>query len=306
MTTSERILLTRTTRNSEQLRERVETQLDLSRIYKAIDADPELVGAGVVYIDSRFNIVELRQFRPLCRLTPVKVVIREAPESYSPQEFASNLEVNTRDANVVGEALGAALACTGAVLSWLVVTSGLLTAPFTGGMSMAVTAIGYSAAAASSFQCFNTAIVRTGLEAYGPDILDDLDSQAWYRNTAMALDIVTLAGASTSMLTTVRMVKMAKASSSRSMIDILRGLNRPERTRLTKELLRVQHPGVSNAMMKALQRSGKSPKRLTSSQVRRATITQIRDALSGSFAILGSTASGTVRSIAIGIYEEIE
>lgn len=58
-------------------------------------------------------------------------------------------------------------------------------------------------------------------------------------------------------------------------------------------------------MVKAMQRSGELPKRLSNTQVRSATLTQIRDALSGTLGFLGSASSGLVKSIAIGVYGEL-
>ncbi|MEX0730699.1 MAG: hypothetical protein WED00_09855 [Aquisalimonadaceae bacterium] len=303
--TTEHLLEPRVAREREQLRARLETTLDLPHLYQTIDSDPNLTGAGVVYMDGKFNVVELRKFEPLCRMTPIKVIIRESPESVSPQQFASDLQEDKLDSHIVAEALGATLACTGAVLSWLVVSSGTIAIPFSGGASAAVTVIGISAASASTIQCVNS-VGRIAAEFIDPNINDHLDNQTWYTNTAKALDFVSLTGAGTSALTTVRMVKMTKAASSRSMIDILRGLTRAERTRLTKELIRIQNPRISNSMLKAVQRGGRVPKRLTAPQVRRATITQVRDALSSAFAFAGSTTSGTVSSFGIGVYEEAQ
>ena len=289
----------------EQLREWAEANLDLPRLYEAIDADHALVGAGVVYIDKHMNVVELRSFEPICRLTPVTVVIREAPESVSPQEFASDLEHDKVDAHLVAEALGSTLACTGAFLSWMVVTSGVMTAPFSGGASLVVSAIGKAAAVASTLQCINAG-ARTRLAAINPKALENLDSNEWYTSMATALDTISLAGAVASGYATIKTVLLAKRASSRSMRQILRGMGRAERKRLTTEVIRAQNPGISNGTLKAMQRASRVPKRLTAEQVQQATVTQIRDALSGVLAFTGSAMSGTVRSIAIGLYEEAE
>lgn len=42
-------------------RDRIESAIDLKQLFRAIDADPAIVGAGVVYIDSDFNVVTLRE-----------------------------------------------------------------------------------------------------------------------------------------------------------------------------------------------------------------------------------------------------
>src|SRR3546814_19485464 len=59
-------------------RQRIESQINLPRLFAAIDADPSIVGAGVVYIDAEFNVVTLREFKPICSIAPKRVILREA------------------------------------------------------------------------------------------------------------------------------------------------------------------------------------------------------------------------------------
>lgn len=47
-------------------RQRIESRIDLRRLFSAIDADPALIGAGVVYIDEDFNVLTLREFQAVC------------------------------------------------------------------------------------------------------------------------------------------------------------------------------------------------------------------------------------------------
>lgn len=68
-------------------RQHIESSLDLRRLFFAIDADPALIGAGVVYIDGDFNVVVLREFQAICRVQPIKLVLREAPRYVGPMEF---------------------------------------------------------------------------------------------------------------------------------------------------------------------------------------------------------------------------
>ncbi len=73
-------------------RQRIESSLDLRRLFFAIDADPALIGAGVVYIDGDFNVVVPREFQAICSVRPIKVVLREAPRYVGPVEFKRMLE----------------------------------------------------------------------------------------------------------------------------------------------------------------------------------------------------------------------
>lgn len=52
--------------------------LDLPELYRTIDADPGIVGAGVVHIGSDYQVTVLREFVPLCSIKPKRVILREA------------------------------------------------------------------------------------------------------------------------------------------------------------------------------------------------------------------------------------
>ncbi|RYG95350.1 MAG: NAD synthetase, partial [Alphaproteobacteria bacterium] len=181
-------------------RQRIESSIDLRRLFRAIDSDPALIGAGVVYIDELFNVVVLREFQPICRVQPIKVVLREAPRSVGPVEFKRMLEHEPRESRLVGEALGTAVTCAGAILSWMVVWSGVAFMPFTAGASVVISFVGKAAAAASSAQCL-IGLGRTSVEAFSPQTIDRLDSEDWYQAAVAALDGVALLGVATSALT---------------------------------------------------------------------------------------------------------
>lgn len=44
-------------------RQRMQGRIDQQKLFKAIDADPGIVGAGVVYIDADYNVITLREFQ---------------------------------------------------------------------------------------------------------------------------------------------------------------------------------------------------------------------------------------------------
>ena len=204
----------------------------------------------------------------------------------------------------MGEAVGVLLSCGAAVLGWVVVVGGNAAAPITGGLSATVNILGVSAAIASSAQCGN------GLIRIGSEILDDgqtsdiLDSQEWYHETVKAIDVISLAGAATSSLMTFKVYQMATTASSRSIIDILKGMTRPERKRLTKEIIRVNHPGVSNKLLKGMVREGKYPKSFSSSRINTSLMLHVKDAAGATLSFSGSAFSGSVKNLVIGIYEE--
>ena len=292
-------------RSQFMARQRIESLINLPRLFAAIDADPAIVGAGVVYIDADFNVVTLREFQPICSIAPKRLNLREAQKYIAPTQFAQQVQDNPRESRLVGEAVNTTLSCAGAVIGWIVVLSGSVAVPFSAGASSVVVALGYTAAAASSVQCFASGY-RTVNEIRNPARNDQLDSEEWYQYTMIALDAASLVGVGSSALATVKLVRLNKASTGKSVREVLRGLNRQERAKLTKELLSINDPRLTSKMIKLKQLSGELPKRFTPTEVKHATVTQIKDALGAAIGFTGSAVSGNVRTIAIGLYEEAE
>ncbi|TFY93703.1 hypothetical protein DYL61_12200 [Pseudomonas nabeulensis] len=54
-------------------RQRLTNLLDLPKLYQTIDADPAIAGAGVVHIGSDYQVTVLREFVPLCSISPKRV-----------------------------------------------------------------------------------------------------------------------------------------------------------------------------------------------------------------------------------------
>ncbi|KRP96990.1 NAD synthetase [Pseudomonas lactis] len=292
-------------RSQFMARQRIESLINLPRLFAAIDADPAIVGAGVVYIDADFNVVTLREFQPICSIAPKRLILREAQKYIAPTQFAQQVQDNPRESRLVGEAVNTTLSCAGAVIGWIVVLSGSVAVPFSAGASSVVVALGYTAAAASSVQCFASGY-RTVNEIRNPARNDQLDSEEWYQYIMIALDAASLVGVGSSALATVKLVRLNKASTGKSVREVLRGLNRQERAKLTKELLSINDPRLTSKMIKLKQLSGELPKRFTPTEVKHATVTQIKDALGAAIGFTGSAVSGNVRTIAIGLYEEAE
>jgi hypothetical protein len=292
-------------RSQFMARQRIESQINLPRLFAAIDADPGIVGAGVVYIDADFNVITLREFKPICSIKPKRIILREAKKYVSPAQFAQQVQDNPRESRLVGEAINTTLSCTGAVIGWVVVLSGTVAIPFSAGASTVVAALGYTAAAASSVQCFASGY-RTVNEIRNPARNDQLDSEEWYQYTMIVLDAASLVGVGASALTTVKLVRLNRVTTGKSVREVLKGLSRQERAKLTKELLSINDPRLTSKMIKLKQLSGELPKRFAPTEVKHATVTQIKDALGAAVGFTGSAISGNVRTVAVGLYEEIE
>ena len=285
-------------------RQRVESSINLRKLFAAIDADPAIVGAGVVYLDAQLRAIVLREFQPICSIAPKKVILREAPGYVGRVEFARRLANEPRESQVAFEATNAALACTSALISWLVIAGGLGLSPFTFGTTGVAAAVSVIGASASSLQCAMS-VRRTRNEYKDPARNDELDSNEWYQAVTIGLDAASLLSAGNAAMSTIRFVNTLKKATGKNTHQVLKGLNRQERIKLTKELLSINHPEMTRKMVKLKQIAGEIPKRHTSAEVRRATLVQMLDALGAASSVAGSVRSGNMRIIAVGLSEEI-
>lgn len=294
-------LLGRQTFGQQHLQSRLDISLDKQRLFSAIDADPALSGAGVVYVDSRLNVITLREFEPACRIKPIKVVIREPLQALSDQQFIATSK-DPRESKMVMEAISTGLACAGMAFSIIAIFTSAAAVPVTGGTSSAMTYVAYTAALATGAQCINGA-ARVTMEAVAPSRLDALDSEEWYSTVMTALDVISLAGVAVSGYQMIKYVKVLN-SEGQSVRTVLQGLNRSERKRLTEEIIRQNRPGVSNKMRKMLQAQGVYPVRYAADRLQRTTVSQIYDSFAALLAFTGSAGSGVVRQLSINVYEE--
>lgn len=293
--------------DEQQLKRRLAVEIDQKALFKKIDDIFHLTGAGVIYIDSNSTVVELRKFEPVCQISPIKVVLREPPRQMSQQEFASHLkgsQSDIRESKLVDEVSGSVLSCGAAVLGWLVIFGSSAAIPVSGGISLAVSYFATAATMASTLQCFSS-LNRVNNEIKAPSRNDALDSQEWYSATIVALDVISLAGATAAGAATLKGLKLLKASSLQNSKVLLKKLSRTERKRLTQDIIRLNHPGVSNLTLKRLINAGGYPKRYTGTQISSAMTLQLIDAVGATMSFAGSALSGTVNSLAIGVYEEV-
>jgi len=87
--------------------------------------------------------------------------------------------------------------------------------------------------------------------------------------------------------------------------QVLKGLSRQERAKLTQELLSIRHPEMTRKMIRLKQLAGKMPKRFTPAEVKQGTVLQIQDAQGAALGVASSSMSGNIRTVAVGIYEEM-
>ncbi|UDL04027.1 hypothetical protein [Marinobacter sp. CA1] len=212
------------------------------------------------------------------------------------------MKSNQRESQIVLEAAGAALSCGAMVLGWVVVLTSGTAISFSGGASAVLTVMAYSAATASTVQCFN-GLARTTFETKKPEWNDMLDSQEWYQNATVAVDLISLGGAGTAGLMTVRGVKLLK-SQGVTFREALNGLNRQQRKQLSREIARSNAPGISNSMIKFFERAGQIEKRWSNQAIRTTTLRQIKDAIGAGLTVAGSALGGSIRSLAVAVVAE--
>ncbi|ELI0608281.1 hypothetical protein Q8V59_000082 [Vibrio vulnificus] len=288
----------------QQLRARIEQTVNLKQLFKVIDSRPETSGAGVIYIAGDSTLISLLKFNSSCRVNPINIVLKEPTYPMSADSYAKELKSSNRESKLASELIGASLSCASAVLGWVMVVGSVGAVPISGDTSAAVTYLGYGAAVASTLQCI-VGIGRSGAEHFSPDNLDELDSQAWYLNTSKTLDYISLVGVGASGTATIKAISNLQKSSGKSLNEVLKGLNRQERVRLTKEISKQNIPNLSSKAYKQLVRSGSVKQRYSSQEISNAVRLQLKDAIGATISFVGSATSGNVGAIAVGIYEEL-
>jgi len=283
---------------TDRLKKELSGRINIDRLLKEIDARPGITGAGVIYFDG-LNVATIREFQPICQIKPVHIVIRSVSSGLvsSTQPMTQHLNQQNKPMySALREAGSMGLACGAAVLGWVVVLGSGAAAIPTGGVSTAVTVLAFSAAAASTTQCV-AGIARTAIVLADKDEwLYWLDSEAWYQKTMIALDVVSLAGATAAVAASIKTLQLLKATGTSSVIRALKQMPRHERKRLTESLIRQMHPGISNGAIKSFMRAGVYPARYTSTQVSHTLKIQLTDAVGAALSFGGSFSGGLLRN----------
>jgi hypothetical protein len=123
--------------------------------------------------------------------------------------------------------------------------------------------------------------------------------------------VISVAGGVASAGATLKMVfNLRKAGTP--IKEVLKGLGRQERKRLTEEIIRANNPGISNKVLKALVAAGKYPKRYAKLSISNSVALQLKDAIGATLSFSGSAVSGVIRNpsqireFIVGVYNEIE
>ncbi|WP_433884768.1 NAD synthetase [Pseudomonas vranovensis] len=282
-------------------RQRIESLVNVPRLFAAIDADPGIVGAGVVYIDADYNVVTLREFRPICSVLPKRVVLREVKRYLAPAQYLEQLSSDPREPRVFERLLGTAATCVSTYISWRVLYSGSIAVAFGGPVGVAISVVSTAAVVAGIGLCVIGGM-RTTIEVAKPELNDFLDDMVAVRLIESSLEAISSAGLATSSMSIFRLLQVRRNATDRGWFDLLRGLSRQQRKSLTAELLSIKHPSLTAKQIRLQQRLGNLPKRYTPTEIKHSTTTLIKDALG---VALGIGSNTNVQTIVLGLYEEL-
>jgi hypothetical protein len=280
-------------------------QIDFKPFLHRIDQDKGLKNCRVVYFDGQAMTV-IRAGAKNAGNDDLAVVIKP---DLGPEVQVSALGAQARESKLYSELLGGVLSCGSAAVGWVVVFTGAVATPVTGGASSFLTVLGYVAASASTVQCGNAA-VRVYNEVKDPQANDDLDSDAWYSNTILVMDVLSVANAFAGATGVARTLIRMKRAGGKPWLELLKGLSRADRRRLVEEIIRAKNPGISNSQLKMLVRSGQYPVRFSGAQISAAMRIALLEATGALTDVSGSSREGGVLFKAggwvIGIARRVE
>jgi hypothetical protein len=203
------------------------------------------------------------------------------------------------------------LACTAGVLGVIAIFGSTALIPVSGGTSAALTYLAVGATGASLAQCGIGAFRIYRLTKGDSETVDWLDSQEWYIYTSLTLDTISVAGGVGATAVSIKTVlAMQKAAPTKSIFELLKGMQRHERKRLTEDMVRLQNPGISNKALKEMIRTGMVPKRFKQTVINQSLRTQVIDLFGAGASLLGSGLNGIINQtgskVTILLFESVE
>lgn len=268
---------------------------DLTLLYAELDKSRDLRGIRVVYFDdTRLSV--LRDGPPVCQSGLLAVVLRKG----GPELVPTSSEIaQARDKKFNAELLNLGLSCGGALVAWGIAATAAGAAPVTGGTSLIITKLSAVAFWTGAAQCVNAG-VRMWNETHTPENNDWLDDQWWYSSASAAMDGIGLAASVATGAATLRMVLLARNGTGKSLLTILKGLSRQERKKLTEEIIRAHHPGISGQELKVMLSRGIFPKRYANKEISKGILRQLTDAVNSAMGVVGSATGGLIAQASAG------
>lgn len=262
---------------------------------RELDKRPELVGCRVVYFDDAV-MTTLRVGPLMSSVDLMAVVVRKG----GPELLPTAAEVQrVKDERFHAELLNLGLSCGGVLLSWVAAAVSTGAAPITGGLSLVITTATTAASYAGYAQCA-VALYRTGAEFYDPQVNVAMDNNEVYQLLSTASDIIGLAGVAATGASTLRAIQLMKRATGKPLVDIIKGLSRQERKRLTEEILRSQNPGLSNTKLKLMQLAKQAPKRYAGGAISAGIRQQLLEVVGAMGNVAGSATGGVISQTVSG------
>ena len=179
----------------------------------------------------------------------------------------------------------AALNCTAAAVAGVVTFGSAAAAPVTGGASLALTTVGYAATAATAIGCANS-LARTYNALWSPATNSRWDDFPAYKTTMQVVDGVSLLGVGASAVAATRAVKVLRNAGVSIPSAISGNINRQQAALLTKEMIRLRRPNVSNGELKKLVKQGVEPKRYPAPQISAGALKSLKDSVAAGLSFL--------------------
>ncbi|MBV1881907.1 MAG: hypothetical protein KUG82_09755 [Pseudomonadales bacterium] len=190
----------------------------------------------------------------------------------------------------------AGINCTAAVVAGVVTFGSGAASPFTGGTSLALTAVSYSATIATGTACAVSAI-RTINSLTNPEINEVWDNSTAYQTSMTIIDGVSLLGVGASVAATVKVMKILKQAGVSIRSATTGAVNRAGRKQLAKATLKVNRPGATAKELKQALGVSSQTKRLPKNVVTQGMVKTLRDSFAAGLSFFSSAFDGNIKSI---------
>lgn len=270
---------------------------DFHALAKQLDCTRNFNQVGIIYSNgvSQWLVRPSRRIANPAQSTVTHVIVTKVSNT-SPQAAAQATSKVIQAPSLTTEITSTAMSCGAMVATVVLAMTSTFFIPFTAAATGYIAGVMIAGSIATGAQCFIGAgrlfLINQGNE----DNVAWLDSQGWYTATVTALDLISLAGAGAGLKKTLDLYLIMKSSSSAKAIEWLKGLSRPERKRITIEIIRARNPGISNEGVKALIKAGAYPTRYPAEALQKSLQYELMKAVTDSSAFAGSAFSGTLRN----------
>ncbi|QLK59734.1 hypothetical protein GE278_02555 [Enterobacteriaceae bacterium Kacie_13] len=269
-----------------------DVDFDFEALGQALDCQRDFYGVGIIYSEDQKEYV-VRQPR---NAVSVKYVIVTKVPHINKDVAAASLKDAISTPSLSKEITSTVLSCGGLLLTIGAAIVGTGAVPFTLGASSGMVALAVAGTIATTAQCVNGIVRVVDMTTNEGEITTWLDSQQWYLTTSCILDIMSVASAGAALKDVLITYRAMRASSSLKVSQWLRSLPRQDRARITKEIMRIQNPGISNKAIKSFIAIGKYPKRFPTEGLQKTLQVQLLNSLNSMAAFSGSAIGGVLNS----------